>query len=70
MNPEINNTNMLFQCTGIDNNDDEKNSIYIPMTKNILYNFLYKLRSVFGRDDDLTANKRTWFDTQVRVTFP
>ena len=29
----------------------------------------HKLRSVIGREDDFTANKWKWFDTQVRNTF-
>ena len=29
----------------------------------------YKLRSVIGREDDLTAKKWSWFDTQVCATF-
>ena len=29
----------------------------------------YKLRSVIGREDDFTTNKRTWFDAQVCATF-
>ena len=29
----------------------------------------YKLRSVIGREDDFTANKLNWFDTQVHATF-
>ena len=29
----------------------------------------YKLRSVFGREDDSTANKWTWFNKQVRDIF-
>ena len=29
----------------------------------------YKLRSVIGREDDFTANKWKWFDTQVCDTF-
>ena len=28
----------------------------------------YKLRSVIGQEDDFTANKWKWFDTQVRDT--
>jgi len=31
--------------------------------------YKYKLRSVIGREDDFTANKWKWFDTQVRDTF-
>ena len=29
----------------------------------------YKLRSAIGREDNFTANKRTWFDTQVCAIF-
>ena len=29
----------------------------------------YKLRSMIGREDDFTTNKRTWFDVPVRATF-
>ena len=32
-------------------------------------NYNYKLRSVIERDDDFTANKHMWFDTQVCATF-
>ena len=50
-------TNILFQCTSIGNKEDEKNSMYIQLIKNTLYNFLDKLRSVFGQEDDFTTNK-------------
>ena len=29
----------------------------------------YKIRSVIGREDDFTANKWKWFNTQVHDTF-
>ena len=68
MNLVIYNNDTLFQCTRTDNNDDKKNSIYTWLIKNKLYNFIYKLRSVSGREDDITTNKWTWFDIQVPTT--
>ena len=61
--------NILFQCTSTGNKDDEMNFMYIWLIKSTLYNFLYKLRSGFGREDDFTANKWTWFDIQICITF-
>ena len=68
MNPVIYIFNTSFQCTHTDNNNNRKDSIYIQLIKNTLYNFFYKVRSVFGREDDFTAKKWTWFDTQVCTT--
>ena len=68
MNPVIHNNNTSFQCTHTDSNNDNKNSIYIQLIKHTLYNFLYKLRSVRGREDYFTANKWTWFDIQKCTT--
>ena len=31
--------------------------------------YTYKLRSAIGQEDDVTANKRMWFDAQVHATF-
>ena len=61
--------NISFQCTSIGNKDDEKNSIYIWLIKNTIYNFLNKLRSGFGQEDDFTTKKWTWFDVQICITF-
>ena len=59
----------MCQCKSIDNKDDEKNSMYIWLIKTTLYNFLDKLRSESGQEDDFTANKWTWFDIQICITF-
>ena len=61
--------NILFQFISTGNKDDEKNSMYNQLIKNTLYNFLDKSRSVFGQEDDITAYKWTWFDTQMHITF-
>ena len=68
MNHVIHNNNVIFQCTSAGNKDDEKNSKYIQLLKNTLYNSLDKQRSVFGQKDDFTTNKWTWFDTQICIT--
>ena len=61
--------NILIQYTSTGKKDDEKNLMYIWLAKNTLYNFLDKLRSVFGQEDAFTTNKWTWFDTQMPITF-
>ena len=37
--------------------DSEKNFLYGQLIKSILYNFLNKLRSEFGQEDDLMENQ-------------
>ena len=57
------------------NHEIESNSHLVPSCVHAgscvinVMDYKYKLRSVIGREDDFTANKRMWFDTQVRATF-
>ena len=59
------------------NQEMESSSYIVPsyapvgsfLTNNVMdYNFNYKLRSVIGREDNFTTNKRELFDTQVCAT--
>ena len=49
--------NTTFHNTITGSTDGEKNSLYGRIIKSILNNFLNKLRSKFGQEDDLTENQ-------------
>ena len=61
--------NAMFHNTITGSKDDKKNFLYGQLIKSILDNFLNKLRSEFGQEDDLIENKWTWFNIHLCVPF-